>query len=129
MSYAAYQDSPTCGYAKRVLWNARPPTLTSLVIQSLCLLWSLFAAASSHAQAVFVEAEQFASLGGWDLDQQSMEQMGSTNLLAQGLGVPVRDAVTKITVPQNGRLYLGQNPPLGSALESSWCTGQVSAFP
>jgi hypothetical protein len=26
---------------------------------------------------VFLEAEQFADLGGWDLDQQSMDQMGS----------------------------------------------------
>ena len=40
---------------------------------------------------VFVEAEQFANHGGWELDQQSMEQMGSPYLLAHGLGIPVRD--------------------------------------
>jgi hypothetical protein len=40
----------------------------------------------------FLEAEQFAEAGGWDLDQQSMEQMGSPYLLAHGLGVPVQDA-------------------------------------
>ncbi len=39
---------------------------------------------------VFLEAEQFADLGGWDLDQQSMDQMGSPYLLAHGLGVPVQ---------------------------------------
>ncbi|MFZ4775586.1 MAG: FAD-dependent oxidoreductase [Terrimicrobiaceae bacterium] len=51
---------------------------------------------------VFLEAEQFADLGGWDLDQQSMDQMGSAYLLAHGLGVPVRDAVTQVTFPSAG---------------------------
>ncbi|MBL8826986.1 MAG: FAD-dependent oxidoreductase [Planctomycetaceae bacterium] len=54
------------------------------------------------AQHVLVEAEQFASLGGWDLDQQSMDQMGSPYLLAHGLGVPVKDAVTKVTIAEPG---------------------------
>jgi hypothetical protein len=51
-----------------------------------------FLAATVHAQNVFLEAEQFAEAGGWDLDQQSMEQMGAPYLLAHGLGVPVQDA-------------------------------------
>lgn len=51
---------------------------------------------------VFLEAEQFADTGGWDVDQQSMEQMGSPYLLAHGLGVPVRDAVTTATFPKAG---------------------------
>jgi hypothetical protein len=41
----------------------------------------------------FLEAQLFAEAGGWDLDQPSMEQMGSPYLLAHGLGVPVQDAV------------------------------------
>ena len=49
---------------------------------------------SASAQHVLLEAEMFADLGGWDLDQQSMEQMGSPYLLAHGLGVPVKDATT-----------------------------------
>ena len=44
---------------------------------------------------LFVEAEQFAKHGGWELDQQSMEQMGSPYLLAHGLGIPVQDATTE----------------------------------
>ncbi len=48
-----------------------------------------------RAQNVLIEAEQFADCGGWDVDQQFMEQLGSSYLLAHGLGVPVRDAVTK----------------------------------
>ena len=51
---------------------------------------------SATAQTVLVEAEQFASLGGWELDQQAMDQMGSPYLLAHGLGVPVKDAVTRV---------------------------------
>ena len=51
---------------------------------------------------VFVEAEQFADHGGWELDQQSMEQMGSPYLLAHGLGIPVQDATTKIEFPSAG---------------------------
>jgi hypothetical protein len=51
---------------------------------------------------VFVEAEGFADLGGWDLDQQSMDVMGSPYLLAHGLGIPVKDAVTQVTFPSAG---------------------------
>ena len=54
------------------------------------------------AQQVLLEAEQFASLGGWDVDQQSMDQIGSPYLLAHGLGVPVKDALTKVTFPEQG---------------------------
>ena len=59
-------------------------------------------AASTNAQNVLLEAEQFADAGGWDLDQQSMEQMGSPYLLAHGLGVPVKDAVTTAKFPEPG---------------------------
>jgi len=50
----------------------------------------------------FLEAEQFQNMGGWDLDQQSMDQMGSPYLLAHGLGIPVEDAVTEVTLPSAG---------------------------
>ena len=52
---------------------------------------------------VFVEAEQFSNFGGWNIDQQSMEQMGSPYLLAHGLGIPVEDATTNITFPSEGK--------------------------
>ncbi len=51
---------------------------------------------------VFVEAEQFSNFGGWELDQQSMDQMGSPYLLAHGLGIPVEDATTKVKFPSKG---------------------------
>lgn len=43
---------------------------------------------------LFLEAEGFTDLGGWVVDQQSMDQMGSPYVLAHGLGRPVADAVT-----------------------------------
>ena len=50
----------------------------------------------------FLEAEGFTLQGGWELDQQSMDQMGSPYLLAHGLGIPVEDAVTTVTFPTAG---------------------------
>lgn len=58
--------------------------------------------APSSEQFLFVEAEGFDSLGGWELDQQSMDQMGSPYLLAHGIGVPVDDAVTRVAFPSAG---------------------------
>jgi len=50
-----------------------------------------------------LEAENFDDLGGWELDHQSMGQMGSPYLIAHGLGIPVRDAVTRLRVDAPGR--------------------------
>ncbi len=58
---------------------------------------------TAHAQNILLEAEQFADTGGWDVDQQFMEQMGSSYLLAHGLGVPVKDAVTTANFPAPGK--------------------------
>lgn len=52
---------------------------------------------------LFVEAEGFAEHGGWELDQQSMDQMGSPYLMAHGLGVPVDDAVANVKFPKAGK--------------------------
>ena len=62
-----------------------------------------FAAASCCAETVFLEAEAFADKGGWVVDQQFMDQMGSPFLLAHGMGRPVKDAVTETLV--NGGRY------------------------
>ncbi|MDP7301845.1 MAG: pyridine nucleotide-disulfide oxidoreductase, partial [Pirellulaceae bacterium] len=51
---------------------------------------------------VLVEAESFANLGGWVVDPQFMDIMGSPYLLAHGLGTPVTDAETTATVPAAG---------------------------
>lgn len=51
---------------------------------------------------VLVEAETFDDLGGWLVDQQFMDFMGSPYLLAHGLGVAVRNAQTEVDLPAAG---------------------------
>jgi len=58
-------------------------------------------AAKHHT--VLLEAESLADRGGWVVDTQSIDQMGSAYLLAHGLGVPVEDAAATIEVPTPGR--------------------------
>jgi hypothetical protein len=58
------------------------------------------------AAEVLVEAESFQDRGGWVVDQQFMDQMGSPYLLAHGLGVPVANASTEVDIPQEGRYRL-----------------------
>lgn len=55
---------------------------------------------------MLIEAESFADLGGWAIDQQSMDVMGSPYLLAHGLGRPVADARTSVAVPGPWRLFV-----------------------
>lgn len=57
---------------------------------------------SSHGHVVLLEAEGFASPGGWVIDQEFADQMGSSMLLAHGMGTPVEDARTEATIPEAG---------------------------
>ncbi len=63
----------------------------------------LLSVATVQAQTVLVEAEAFENLGGWVVDQQFMDQMGSPFLLAHGLGRPVEDAISKVDFPTAGK--------------------------
>ncbi|WP_437201180.1 FAD-dependent oxidoreductase [Planctomicrobium sp. SH664] len=67
-----------------------------------CLLWGLLASASVQAETILVEAESFSHPGGWSLDTQFINTIGSPYLLAHGLGKPVEDATTEIDVPSAG---------------------------
>jgi len=64
-----------------------------------------FACTPSPCTFYFVEAESFTDKGGWVMDNQSEDQMGSPYLLAHGLGVPVKDAQTTILVKETGCFY------------------------
>jgi hypothetical protein len=57
---------------------------------------------SAQKNAVLVEAESFSQKGGWVVDQQFMDLMGSSYLMAHGMGVPVADAKATIKVPSTG---------------------------
>ena len=67
------------------------------------LLSSFFAESSGQTVGVLVEAESFSDPGGWVLDPQFMDIMGSPYLLAHGLGKPVADAKTTITLSATGK--------------------------
>src|SRR5665648_899845 len=51
---------------------------------------------------ILLEAESFTNKGGWVVDQQFMDQMGSPFLMAHGLGKPVADASTNVSFPKTG---------------------------
>ncbi|QDT69966.1 hypothetical protein MalM25_29100 [Planctomycetes bacterium MalM25] len=62
----------------------------------------LLCVSARGSDLVLVETEAFDDLGGWVVDQQFMDQMGSPYLLAHGLGVPVLDGETTVTIPAAG---------------------------
>jgi len=70
--------------------------------QTLLLALVAVLAAGASGAEVLVEAESFAKRGGWVVDQQFMDQMGSPYLLAHGLGEPVADATTTVTFRSPG---------------------------
>ena len=55
---------------------------------------------------VWVEAESFRDKGGWVLDQQFMDLMGSPYLMAHGMGQPVPDARTTVRFDQGGTYHV-----------------------
>ncbi len=64
------------------------------------------ALAAAQGDVVLVEAEAFDDLGGWVLDPQFMDLMGSPYLLAHGMGKPVADATTRVAFPAAGEYRL-----------------------
>ncbi len=66
----------------------------------------LFQTAFIHSQDVLVEAESFAEHGGWKLDTQFIDNMGSPYLLAHGLGKPVTDATTTVSFEETGAYHV-----------------------
>ncbi|MEM6674207.1 MAG: FAD-dependent oxidoreductase, partial [Planctomycetota bacterium] len=80
--------------------SSAPTTLRRLAAP---VLTSILAAGGVAAQdAVLIETEAFDDLGGWVLDQQFMDLMGSPFLLAHGMGDPVEDATTRISMDSPG---------------------------
>jgi len=61
---------------------------------------------SAESVALLLEAAHFQAKGGWVLDQQFMDTMGSGFLLAHGLGRPVADAVAQVRFPETGTYRL-----------------------
>lgn len=67
-----------------------------------CLALCLAATAltlSASAEQVWIEAESFSNPGGWVLDTQFIDIMGSPYLMAHGMGRVVKDAETEASLP------------------------------
>lgn len=76
--------------------------MKKIVFTLLLSIWAL----SIKAADVFVETESFANKGGWVVDQQFMDLMGSPYLLAHGMGTAVSDASTTVSFPESGTYYI-----------------------
>ena len=66
-------------------------------LQTVCL---------AFAQDLLVEAEGFSNKGGWVVDQQFMDLMGSSYLMAHGMGDRVADATTDVQFPAKGTYHV-----------------------
>ena len=72
-----------------------------------CLVASiLLTAGCASGSDILVQAESFATPGGWTLDTQFYDQVGSAYLLAHGLGTPVADAQTTVSIPAKGEYHV-----------------------
>ncbi len=74
-----------------------------LVILLLILIADICFVSSAE---LFIEAESFSNKGGWVVDQQFMDQMGSPYLMAHGMGSPVASASTQVSFPETGTYYV-----------------------
>ena len=71
-------------------------------------LWTsfLFVLSSLYASSILIEAESFQETGGWQVDQQFMDLMGSPYLIAHGMGIPVANASTVVKIRRKGRYHV-----------------------
>ena len=76
--------------------------MSSFFLAMLGSVLAAFGAEAPNACTLLVEAEGFQDHGGWVVDQQFMDEMGSPFLLAHGLGTPVADAVATVRLPAPG---------------------------
>ena len=60
----------------------------------------------STQEEILVEAEMFDHKGGWVVDQQFTFEMGSSYLLAHGMGLAVEDATTEVKFKKAGEYHV-----------------------
>ena len=71
----------------------------------ITILLALLCGRVSAAQ-LWLETENFSEKGGWVVDQQFMDLMGSPYLMAHGMGQPVPDASTTVDIPHKGKWHV-----------------------
>ncbi|RIH64454.1 FAD-dependent oxidoreductase [Mariniphaga sediminis] len=72
-------------------------------IKYLLIIYLVIGCLTANSQSILIEAESFTNTGGWVIDQQSMDQMGSPYMMAHGLGIPVENAQTRVEVAKRGK--------------------------
>lgn len=80
----------------------------------------MFSSCSSAPYHKLIEAESFKEKGGWVVDPQFVEQMGSPYLLAHGLGAPVENASMEFDLPAGGKYHVW-------ARTKNWVPGEWEA--
>ena len=69
--------------------------------------------------SILVLATRFDDPGDWTVEQQFVLQMGSSYLLAHGLGEPLKkDARTTVKIPKSGKYSLWVRTKNGTAFWS-----------
>ncbi len=74
--------------------------MKKLIFLFIVTLGNTFAQKSA---TILVEAESFKNKGGWVIDQQFMDVMGSSFLMAHGMGKTVENASTTVSFPVTGK--------------------------
>src|SRR5210317_1827397 len=76
------------------------------MMKAVYLFLALLQASMIYGQDLLIEAESFEEKGGWMVDPQFVEQMGSSYLLAHGMGMPVRNAHTVFRINKRGSYHV-----------------------
>lgn len=71
-------------------------------VLAIAVIANIVACGDRVNSELFIETEAFSEKGGWVVDQQFMDLMGSPFLMAHGMGIPVADAETTVTFPEIG---------------------------
>jgi hypothetical protein len=71
-------------------------------------------------EGILLESAAFTQTGGWVLDTQFYQQMGGCFLLAHGMGKPVENAVSEVSIPEKGDWHV-------FVRTRDWCPGNWDA--
>lgn len=83
------------------------PIMNDTLMKKIILYLAFFISSQFvTASNLLVEAENFDQKGGWVVDQQFMDLMGSPYLMAHGMGVPVEDASTTVSFSESNTYYV-----------------------
>ena len=84
------------------IWRRNP--LVSIAAGTA--LYMTLVGGMAQGSDIYLEAERFENRGGWVVDSQFIDQMGSSYLLAHGMGRPVADATTTVDCKEKGSYHV-----------------------